>query len=450
MGAVGRHAKDLEQKYGIPTVAAAGANVVKFGIDHNFKYNTGIPTRYVAFPFPFAGQPKAVLDAYVDGKDKLSGKPMMQAIIDGLTKPLNAEEKISGVPPDARPDARILPPDTEDNLQRLFKEKDWTDYNPIILPTEERVARMLQGTSHKPDEVVKTLSGARGNRPFTVEKVSVIAVMAGARPEYFPLILAIASQVPYGGSTTSITNMMVINGPIRKEIGMNTGLGALGPHNEANAVIGRVMTLINKTIGDYHLGSTAFTSMSNNLQYNNMCIPENEEALPEGWLPLHVQMGFKPSDSVVTIFTGWSTISSSGWVEQHYAPQLLMRDYMRSLSANHGGSATMIMDPSTADLLKTAQGFNTKEMLSEWLSQNVEKTAASYWGNAIVSSMTGPLALQGLEPYATWRRVPGDTLIKPFSNPKNIQTVVVGGRTASVWFATDFRARRGASVDEWR
>jgi hypothetical protein len=404
-----------------------------------------MPIRYVAFPFPFSAQPKNVLEQYIEGKDKLSGKPMMQAVVEGLTRPLTDNEKVSGVPPESAAAPRLLGPDTEDNLQRLFKEKDWTDYNPVIMPTPERVAQMLKGTSRKPQELVKD-----GNRPFTVEKVAAIAVMAGARPEYFPLILAIASQAPYGGSTTSIANMVVVNGPIRKEIGMNSGLGALGPHNEANSVVGRAMTLISKSLGGYHMGKTGFSSMSNPLHYSNMLMAENEEQLPEGWLPLHVQRGSKPSDSTVTIFTGWSNISSSGWVEEHYSPQMLMRDYMSALSANHNGSATIVMDPSTAELLRDVQGFKSKTLLAEWLSQNVQKTAASYWGNSIVSSITGPLALQGLEPYATWKKLPGDALIKPFATSKNIQMVVVGGKTASVWFATDFRPSKTASVDAWR
>jgi hypothetical protein len=95
------------------------------------------------------------------------------------------------------------------------------------------------------------------------------------------------------------------------------------------------------------------------------------------------------------------------------------------------------------------QGFKTNAMLGEWLSQNVEKTAESYWGNAIVSSMLAPLARQGLKPYADWLNLPGKSLIKPFVNPRNIRAVVVGGKTASVWFATDFMPDRGTSIDAW-
>ena len=443
-----REAGEIEQKYHIPTVALAGSNVVSFGIGADFKYNTGRPIRYVGVPFPFSGQPKAVLAKYVQGKDTVSGRPFMQAVVDALTKPLTPDEKMLGPAPDAPPaEPRLLPPDTQDNLQNLFKEKGWTDYNPVILPTEEKVAAMLKGTSHRPDEIVKAAAGTFGShRPFTVEKVATLAVMAGARPEYLPVILALASRVPYQDSTTSIAQMIVVNGPIRKKIGMNSGLGALGPDNDANSVIGRSMTLIHKVIQGYQEGVTGFASLSNPLRYDNLCMAENEEALPEGWQPLHVQLGHKPTDSVVTIFTGWNFINSTGWVEQHYAPQFLMRDYMASLS---GMSATLIMDPSVAELLSGVQGFKTNAMLGEWLSQNVEKTAESYWGNAIVSSMLAPLARQGLKPYADWLNLPGKTLIKPFVNPRNIRAVVVGGKTASVWFATDFMPDRGTSIDAW-
>jgi hypothetical protein len=276
--------------------------------------------------------------------------------------------------------------------------------------------------------------------------VATIAVMAGAKPEYLPVILALSTKVPYQDSTTSIANMVVVNGPIRNKIGMNSGLGALGPDNEANAVIGRAMTLIHKVIQGYVEGVTGFASLSNPLRYDNLCFAEDEESLPEGWLPLHVQQGHKPTDSVVTIFTGWNFINSTGWVEQHYAPQFLMRDYMSSLS---GMSATLIMDPTVAELLSGVQGFKTKADLGAWLSQNVEKTAESYWGNAIVSSMLAPLARQGLKPYADWLDVPGKSMIKPFANPNGIHAVVAGGKTASVWFATDFMPDRGTSIDEW-
>ena len=444
-----RHARTLEQQFKIPTVCVAGSNIVGYAIGYDFLYTNGSPIRYIALPFPVAGQPKSVHRQYIEGKDLLSGKQTMQAIADALTKPLTENEKVKGPAPEAKPEARLLPPDTEENLQRLFKEKDWTDYAPVILPTEKRVARMLQGTSHKPDEIIKIVTWPGGARPLTVEKAAICAVMAGAKPEYLPIILALATSVPFGNSTTSMANMIVVNGPIRKEAGMNPGGHALGPYNDANAVIGRTFTLMSKTAGGLHNRVTAWSSLGNNLQYNNLCFAENEEELPAGWDPLHVQMGFKPLESVVTVGVGWSYISSVGSVQHLYPPHKLIRDYMKSLSAQ-GSSATILMDPTVAALLKDVHGFNTKQMLAQWLSQNVEKTAESYWGNAVVASISASLALQGLEPYATWKKLPAEALIKPFNQPQGIQIVVVGGKTQSTWFATDFRLGRGVLIDSWK
>ena len=141
---------------------------------------------------------------------------------------------------------RLVEPDTEENLHGLFRESRWTDFLPIVLPTEERVEAMLAGTSHPPDEVVGRLPSDRrhGVWDFDVEKVAVNAVMAGAAPEHFPVILALASSGDTGrqSSMSSMGNMVVVNGPIRHEIGMNCGIGAMGPYNHANSAIGRAQS----------------------------------------------------------------------------------------------------------------------------------------------------------------------------------------------------------------
>jgi hypothetical protein len=442
VSAVSRFARNLELD-NIPTVGAAGINVVRFK-DYELQHSNGMPIRFVGFPFPVAGQPKSVHKSFVEGKDLLSGKPMMQAIIDALTKPLTAEEKKSGMPAGAAFEPRLLKPDTEAGLQRLFKDKQLTDFYPIVLPTEERVAAMLKGTSRKPDEVVSR----SGFRDLTVEKAAVYAVMAGAIPEYFPTILATVSQAPsFGNSTSSMANMIVVNGPIRKQIGMNAGTDAMGPFNEANSIIGRTFTLAGKIMGDLRIGAGAYSSLGSTLQYNNVCFAENEEALPEGWNPLSVEMGYKPTDSVVSIGVGWSYISSVGEAQLNHPPQMLIRDYMRSLA---GTGATVVMDPTVADLLKDVHGFKTKAALSEWLAKNVEVTAGTYWGNGVNATITTPMAFQGLEPYAMWRKVSSETPIKPFINSKSIQIVVAGGQIQTTWFVTDFRFSRGILVDNWK
>jgi hypothetical protein len=440
---VSRLAQEIELKCKVPTVGASGVNVVGFK-DYMLKYSSGMPIRYVAFPFPVAGQPKSVHKNYVEGKDLLSGKPMMQAIIDALTKPLTDEEKKSGMPAEAAPEPRLLKPDTEANLQRLFKDKEWTDFNAIILPTEERVAAMLKGTSQKPDKVVCKY----GSRELTVEKAAIIAVMAGAKIEYFPTILAVLSQAnAFGNSTSSAANMILVNGPIRKQIGMNSGIDVMGPFSEANSVIGRCFTLGGKILGDLRIGAGAYSSIGSTIQYNNLCIAENEELLPPGWNSISVEQGFKPTDNVVSIGGGWSYISSVGEAQIKHPPHMMFRDYMRSLT---GMAATIIMDPTVAALLKDAHGFKTKAQLGEWLAKNVEVAAGTYWGNGVNTTAMMPMALQGLEPFATWSKLPPDSLIKPFTNSRSVQVIVAGGNIQTTWFVTDFRVGRGILIDEWK
>ena len=206
--------------------------------------------------------------------------------------------------------------------------------------------------------------------------------------------------------------MILVNGPIRNEVKMNSGLNVMGPHNEVNSVVGRSFTILSKTAGNLHSGKTTFSALGSNIQYNSLCIAENEEALPAGWDPVHVQMGFKPTDSVVTVGTGWSYISSVGEVQRGYPPQYLMRDYMRSLS---GMGATIIMAPEVAALFSRTRRDSTPRGISAtWLANNVEKTVGSYWGNGVVSTMWASMAIQGLEPYASQRKAPPESMMKPF------------------------------------
>jgi hypothetical protein len=407
----------------------------------------GMPLRFSFPPYPVVGMPTSVLRQYIEGNDPVTRKPLMQEVIEALTKPVTVEKKTE-FRKVSRP--RLLEPDTEDNLRRLFLENSWTDGLPIIIPTGERVAEMLKGTSHDPDEVVGEMSitDSEAVQEYTVEKVAVNAVMAGARPEHLPVILAIAStkEAAFPSSTTSFGRMIVVNGPIRKELGMNAGVGALSPLNMANAVIGRAWTLMTINFGNTRVGETFLASQGNNLNYNNMCIAENEER--SVWEPFHVQKGFKPDESVVSLFRGWSVLNSMGAINERPAQEettILMKAFCALRSA-----ATLILDPLVARNLKEMQGFETKEAYSQWLSENVKIPAGQYWKADINYAFMLPLAQQGIEPYASWYNLPDDALIAPYNIPEAINIVVVGGETNAFWKTTDFAYSLSASIDEWR
>ncbi|MBO0722771.1 MAG: hypothetical protein J2P41_18245 [Blastocatellia bacterium] len=408
----------------------------------------GMVLPFTFTPHPLVGMPISTLRRYVEGDDPVSGVPIMRQVIDALTKN-NFEQPSFDSTLSEQP--RLLEPDTEDNLRRLFYENGWTDGLPIILPTEERVAEMLTGTGHPPDEVVGqmtiTTKRERGME-YTVEKVAINAVMAGARPEHLPVLLAIASsgEPSMPSSTTSFGRMMVVNGPIRHEIGMNCGMGALSPMNLANSAIGRAWTLMTLTLGNTRLGETFLGSLGNNLNYNNMCIAENEEK--SVWGSFHVQKGFRPEESVVSLFRGWSFINAMGAPNRrgaHEETAIMLKAFQALRSM-----ATLVMDPLVAKGLKENHGFATKEALGQWLSENVKIPAKQYWEADVVSNLMLPLARHGVEPYATWLKVPDDTLIAPWNEPENINVVIVGGETNPLWLTTDMAHIVSASIDKWR
>jgi len=400
--------------------------------------------RQAYVPQPVVDRSAADLRAYIDGNDRVTGRPFMQEVLDGLTSPLN-EEDLQGQSFE-RTTPRLVEPGTEDALQRLFVENHWTDCLPITLPTEARVEAMLKGTSHKPDEVVGRLrpTALREFWEFTVEKVAVNAVMAGARPEYFPVILALAASgiTARSSSTNSFATISVINGPIRNEIDMNSGIGVMGPYNHANATIGRAYGLLSQNLqGGSVPGETYMGSLGNWYAYT-ATLPEAEERSP--WQPLHVQQGYKTTESVATIFFG-------GWYTHlAYGPRATWQEKMRhSLSAVEQYSPPLIvMDPIAARGF-VGLGFDTKEKLIEWCADNARLTAREYWDNQWIQYLMRPQAVAGVEPFASRLKAAPDELIRIFE-PSDIHIVVAGGETQGTWKMISGARRATVSIDKWR
>src|SRR5947207_15573561 len=260
----------IEAKYGVPTVAMHTDKFDK--VVASVATVSGMPgLRQVFVPQPIMGKTAEQRQAYVDGKNPIRGGAVMQEVIEGLTKPLTDDD--GGPVEFDRSTPRLVPADSAANLEQLFLESHWTDGLPIVLPTEERVAAMLAATKRKPDEVVGRMRSThfREAWEYTVEKVAANAVMAGARPEYFPVILALAATgVSARRSTTSsMAAMAVVNGPIRDKVKMNSGTGAMAPFNHANATIGRAYGLLSQNLQGGSLpGDSYMGSQGNNYMYN--------------------------------------------------------------------------------------------------------------------------------------------------------------------------------------
>ena len=406
----------------------------------------GMPTTRQAFvPQPVVGRSTEELRAYVDGEDPVNGGPFMQHVIEGLTNPLQ-DEDLAGMSFD-RSAPRLLDPDTEESLQQRFAEERWTDFLPVVLPTEERVAQMLAGTSRALDEVVGRMrpTAFREFWEFTVEKVAVNAVMAGARPEYLPVILAAmaSGMTARSSSTTSFSSIAMVNGPIRNEIGMNSGIGAFGPYNHANATIGRAYSMASQNLqGGSTPGETYMGSQGNSYAYS-AAFAENEERSP--WTPFHVQHGFEPTDSTVSLFLGgwytqFGTIRDDTWQERFRGQLAACDPFIGPIIA---------LDPLAANKL-VDYGFDTREKLVEWLAENSLRPAREYWDNQWMQTLVRPWAVLGQEPFASHLKADPDEPVQTF-RPQDISVVVVGGESGGTYKMIAGSLRDSiVKIDDWR
>ena len=195
---------------------------------------------------------------------------------------------------------------TADDFE-LFFDKGVTDGLPVVPPTRDRVARMLAGTGRAPDAILGEMPPNYGR--LTVEKVAINAVMAGCRPEYLPVVIAAAECAcdpafnlhGVATSTHFSAPLILVNGPLRARIGLNSSFGVFGPGYRANATIGRALRLLMINIGGARPGEISMSTFGHPGRYT-YCIAEHEEASP--WPPYHVERGFAPAASVVTLFAG--------------------------------------------------------------------------------------------------------------------------------------------------
>lgn len=201
---------------------------------------------------------------------------------------------------------RVVLAPAEDEIEAAF-DRGWSDGLPVVPPTEIRVARMLQGTTRAPDEVVAIVPPNQAE--CTVEKIAINAVMAGCKPEYLPVIIAAVEAVcedefcMHGVLATTYFSgpIVIVNGPIVKSIGMNFGINALGQGNRANATIGRALQLVIRNVGGGKPGGVDRAMLGNPGKYT-FCFAENVEGTT--WNPLSVERGFGANTSTVTVIAG--------------------------------------------------------------------------------------------------------------------------------------------------
>ncbi len=197
-----------------------------------------------------------------------------------------------------------FPGDYED-VDAHYQERGWTDGLPIVPPTEARVHQCLEQTTRDPREIVGVLPPRQGEA--TVEKIAANAVMAGCRPEYFPVVLATIEALAdplfnldsVQATTHPVAPLIVVNGPIARALEIQAGYNAFGQGFRANVTIGRAVRLVLMNVGGGRPGSgdRATQGSPAKLAY---CVAENEADSP--WEPLHVEAGLPAAASTVTVF----------------------------------------------------------------------------------------------------------------------------------------------------
>ncbi|HLZ20662.1 MAG TPA: thioredoxin family protein [Ktedonobacterales bacterium] len=197
----------------------------------------------------------------------------------------------------------------EDEIEACYG-RGWSDGLPVVPPTRERVLRMLEGTAREPSEIVAVVPPDMV--ACSVEKVAINAVMAGCRPEYMPVVLAAVAAActdefnMHGLLATTYASgpVVIVNGPIARAVGMNSGGNALGQGNRANATIGRALQLVVRNVGGGRPGEVDRATLGNPGKYT-FCFAEDEEGSP--WEPLSVERGVAAGASAVTLFAGEGT-----------------------------------------------------------------------------------------------------------------------------------------------
>lgn len=195
-------------------------------------------------------------------------------------------------------------PDSLEKINLDFYQKGFTDGLPIIPPTPERVERFYEYSARDPSEVIAVLPPRNGKA--SIEKIAINAVMAGCPPQLMPflehVIMAIADEkfnlAALNATTHPIAAAIIVNGPIKDEIGFNCSTGCLGPGNLANATLGRALRLCLINIAGAIPGVGDHATMGSPAKYT-YCFAENEDENP--WEPLHVERGFPENSTTVTV-----------------------------------------------------------------------------------------------------------------------------------------------------
>ena len=254
--------------------------------------------------------------------------------------------------------------DAVEQVNALFEARGWTDGLPVVPPTLARVEAMCATTARAPSEVLGEVEPLRGEA--TVEKVAANAVMAGCRAEHFPVVLAAVEAVldpafnMRGVQTTdeNVAPLLIVSGPLASRLGVNAGFGALGPGWRANGTIGRAVRLVMLNLGGGWPGAVSLAGLGQPGRYT-LCLAEREDS---PWPALHVDFGYRPEQSTVTVLRAETAINVTGGLAEVAS---VMASAASAFTMLHEGRVAVVVAPVVARRL-AAEGWS-KDDVRRWL-----------------------------------------------------------------------------------
>ncbi|MBV8451989.1 MAG: hypothetical protein JOZ29_06900 [Deltaproteobacteria bacterium] len=301
----------------------------------------------------------------------------------------------------------------------LFYLRGWTDGLPIVPPEIGKVEQMAECAGLPRDRIVAELEPLKGLA--TVEKIAANAIMAGCLPEYISILITLTEAIAApefnlrGVQTTdeNVTPLLIFSGDLAKRLNINSSFGALGPGWQANAVIGRALRLIMHNLGGGWPGAVSLAGLGQPGRYS-LCFAENAALNP--WEPLHVEFGFDPAASTVTLMRAESVINVTGGLEEIAS---VMSSAASQFSLMHGGKVAVVLAPYVARRL--AEDGWSKHDVKRWLYENGHIATAQWecwWGRKTLASHQWP---QWVTKAADHGAIP------VVENPDDISLVIAGG-----------------------
>ena len=313
-----------------------------------------------------------------------------------------------------------------DAIEELYA-RGVTDGLPVIPPTRERVGRAIAASGRKANELIALVPPNYGRA--TVEKIAVNAVMAGCRPEYMPVVIAGVETIcdeafdlhGVAATTNFSSPLFIINGPIRKALDVNCGVGCFGPGWRANATIGRALRLIAVNLGGARPGVISMSTFGHPGRYT-YCIGEYEEENP--WEPLHVEHGFAPGESTVAAFAG--DAPQGVYDHKSRTGKGLLTTIAHSLEVIWHHKATALGD--TVIVLSPEHARTIAE--DGWSKKAIRQFLWEFCRKPVKDLLPGKDGGEGLPEHilATFPNPETNgTLVPKFRAPENLKIVVAGG-----------------------